>query len=92
MGKLDEFYLKVDPLGKKCEFGIDGKKIPNVRSVRISCDVNNISRIDIGMFIMKPFEINGKGEITVDAIVVDKDIARKVYESLKKIFGVELKI
>lgn len=81
-----EFSAKIEPAGRKSSISIDGQELPYVRSFNIDINANKVSKINIEMLILKPFEINGKGKITVDSKVINREIAKEVYESLKKIF------
>ena len=80
------FEIRVEPRGKNCSIKVDGHELPNVRSLTVKCDVSAASRVNVEMYALKPFTINGKGEIVVDTVVVHEGIARQVYENLKKIF------
>jgi hypothetical protein len=85
--KPRNFSAKIAPHAKDSCIMIDGESLPNTRGFTITSHLDSgVSRINVEMLALKPFEVNGQGVITVDARVVDVEIARKVYESLKAIF------
>lgn len=85
------FLAKVEPSGKDSSISIDGHELPYVRSFIINSEVNMISTVQVEMLAIKPFEVNGRGEIVINTKIVDREIARQVYESLKEIFELERK-
>jgi hypothetical protein len=82
-----EFTAKIAASPKWSELSINGNPLPYMRGFNICSHLDKgISTVTAYMLAIKPFEINGEGEIVIETIVVNEDIARQVYESLKKIF------
>jgi hypothetical protein len=80
------FSAKIQPAGHKCEIAIDGDPLPSVRGFSIHTNVSEISKLHVEMLLLEPFEVNGEAEVIVNTRVVNKEIARKTYENLKKYF------
>ena len=83
-----EFSARIGAHPKDSELSIDGNNFPYMRGFRIISDLDDDgpSRVEVKLLAVKPFEVSGSGEITVDAKVVSEPIARQVFESLKRIF------
>jgi len=80
------FSAKIQPAGHKCEIAIDGDPLPNLRGFSIHANVNEVSKVHVEMLLLEPFEVSGEAEVIVNTRVVNKEIARKTYENLKKYF------
>jgi len=83
-----KFEAVVAPHPKGSSLKIEGQELDYVRGFRIHShlDDESASKVEITMLALKPFKITGEGEIVVETKVVNKEIARQVYESLKAIF------
>ena len=86
-----EYKIKVGLHPKDSHIEVDGHELPYVRGFRIHShlDDDRVSRIEVTLQAVKPFELNGKGEIVCNTRVVSRKIAKAVYQSLKKIFEEE---
>ena len=84
-----KFSAIIKQAGRDCSISFDGNRLPNSRGFKIEADVNSLSTLTVEMLIVKPFEVNGEGQIVIDSVVVNEGIARQVYESLKRIFDKE---
>jgi len=80
------FSAKIAPSGYRCEIAIDGEPLPNVRGFSIHSNVNEVSKVHVEMLLLEPFEVNGEADVIVNTRVVNKEIARKTYDNLKKYF------
>lgn len=80
------FSAKIQPAGHKCEICVDGEPLQNWRSFSIHAHDNEVSKLHVEMLLLEPFEVNGEAEVIVNTRVVNREIARKTYEVLKKYF------
>lgn len=81
-----KFTARIEPSGRCSDIAIDGQSLPNVRAFSIHANVNEVSKLMVEMLLLEPFEINGEADIIVATRVVNKEIAKKTYENLKRYF------
>lgn len=66
---------------------VNGRKIDHMRGFTITSHLDKgVSKVEIDLLAIKPYEVNGEGQIIVDTVIVCPEIGRQVYESLKKIY------
>lgn len=83
------FTAKIEPAGHKSELALDGEPLPNVRSFSIHTNVSEVSKLHVEMLLLEPFELAGEADLILSTRVVNREIARKTYENLKRYFKEE---
>lgn len=86
-GFQGKFEAIVGASPKDSYLTVNGYKIDYMRGFTITSHLDKgISRVEVELLAIKPYKVNGEGQIIVDSKIVCPEIARQVYESLKKIY------
>jgi hypothetical protein len=80
------FEITVGENGYGSEVKVNGKRLPDCKRCQLTLDGNALPALNLECYALSPFEVNGEGEIQVRSIIVDQEVAKEVYESLKEIF------
>lgn len=86
-GFQGKFEATVGANGKDSSLIVNGYKIDYMRGFTITTHIHKgVSKVEIDLMAIKPYKVNGEGQIIVDSEIVCPEIAKQVYESLKKIY------